>query len=203
MTGDKRERIMKAAVKVFARKGFYNSKVAEIAKKAGIADGTTYLYFKSKDDILISLFETQMEPIIARMHKELGKVEGAAEKLRTFAFLHLDMIERNQDLAKVLIVELRQSSKFMHEYPGTKFKEYLDVIAGIVNEGQQNGEIRNDVEPSVAKQAIFGALDDVATNWILSKARRHKLTDMAGQIADMFWHGLSSAGENQSRAKTS
>ncbi len=190
MGEDKRERIMKSAMKMFAKKGFFHTKVSDIARGAGVADGTTYLYFKSKDDILISLFESEMEPILAHVRRELAEESSATAKLRRFASLHLQMVEKNQDLAVVIVVELRQSAKFMHEYPGTKFKEYLDVIASIIEEGQQNGEFRTDVHPSIAKQAIFGALDGLATNWILSKRSKRGLSDLADQVADLFVQGL-------------
>ncbi|MDZ7271050.1 MAG: TetR family transcriptional regulator [candidate division KSB1 bacterium] len=190
MGEDKRERIMKSAMRMFAKKGFFHTKVSEIARGAGVADGTTYLYFRSKDDILISLFESEMEPILAHVRRELAKETSATSKLRRFASLHFQMVEKNQDLAMVIVVELRQSAKFMHEYPGTKFKEYLDVIAGIVEEGQQSGEFRADVHPSIAKQAIFGALDGLATNWILSKRTKRGLSDLADQVADLFVQGL-------------
>ncbi|MCR4439697.1 MAG: TetR/AcrR family transcriptional regulator [bacterium] len=194
MGEDKRERIMKSAMKMFAKKGFYNTKVSEIARGAGVADGTTYLYFKSKDDILISLFETQMEPILAQVRQELAKESTATDKLRRFAQLHFQMVEKNQDLAMVIVVELRQSAKFMHEYPGTKFKEYLDVIGAIIEEGQQSGELRSDIHPSIAKQVIFGALDGLATNWILAKRSKRGLSDLADQVADFFVRGVAACG---------
>lgn len=191
MGDDKRERIMKSAMKMFAKKGFYSTKVSEIARGAGVADGTTYLYFKSKDDILISLFETQMEPILAQVRQELATEASATQKLRRFARLHFEMVEKNPDLAMVIVVELRQSAKFMHEYPGTKFRQYLDVIAAIIEEGQQKGEFRSDIHPSIAKQVVFGALDGLATNWILSKRSKRGLSDLADQVADLFVMGVA------------
>ena len=191
MAGDKRERILKAATKIFAKKGFYNAKVTEIAKKAHVADGTIYLYFESKDDLLIALFDEQMVPIIKRIRRGVKKETTAIDKLRRFIFLHLDMVERNQDLAMVLVVELRQSAKFMHDYPGTKFKEYLQVISDIIIEGQAGGEIPKSINPSISKQVIFGALDDVATNWLVSKNKSIKLTDFAGEIEKILLIGVT------------
>lgn len=192
MALSKGERIRKAAVQVFAAKGFYNAKIAEIALKAKVATGTVYLYYKSKDDILISIFEEEMTPIIERVQRELNKENNAIDKLRKFAFLHLDMVERNQDLAQLFQVELRQSSRFIHEYAGTKFKEYLDIIARIFEEGQQKGLIREDIHPVVFKQIYFGALDEISTNWLLSKVKKHSLSGTAEQISDAFIDGISS-----------
>src|SRR4030043_2421086 len=113
---DKHERIINAALKVFAEKGFYNTRISEIAQEANVADGTIYLYFKNKDDILISVFETEMKSMISTMKKELNKCQDPLEKIKMFAFQHLNMITENQEWAEVAQVELRQSSKFMREY---------------------------------------------------------------------------------------
>jgi len=115
-TEDKHKRILQAAIKVFAKNGFYNSKVSEIAQEAGVADGTIYLYFKNKDDILISLFEEEMEKIIQNMKQEIGKEEDLLKKLKMFAVVQLNSKKENPDLAAIMEVELRQSSKFMKEY---------------------------------------------------------------------------------------
>ena len=127
---DKREAILRAAIKVFAGKGYFNSKVADIAKEAGIADGTVYLYFKSKDDILHSFFDRAMEDFIAEGKKELAQLESAEEKLRRIAQLHLERLGADRDLAIVFQVELRGSTKFMQEFSAAGFAEYLDIIPG-------------------------------------------------------------------------
>lgn len=191
MALSKGERIRKAAVQVFASKGFYNAKIAEIAQKANVATGTVYLYYKSKDDILISIFEQEMTPIIERVQRELNKENNTIDKLHKFAFLHLDMVERNQDLAQLFQVELRQSSRFIHEYAGTKFKEYLNIISRIVEERQDKGELRKDIHPAVFKQIFFGALDEMSTNWLLTKVRKHTLISASEQISRVFIEGMS------------
>ena len=128
ITNDKRERILKAATHVFAQHGFYNSTISEIAKKAAVADGTIYLYFKNKDDLLISLFEAEMANIIHKMKEEIAREEGFENKIRKFIQVHLDLIAENKELAEVLQIELRQSHKFMKEYMGTKLNDYLNII---------------------------------------------------------------------------
>ena len=128
MDASKRERLLKAAIKIFARDGFFKAKVEEIAKLAGVATGTTYLYFKNKDDLLISIFEEEMTPLIETMKTELAKQKSPEDKIITFIQRHCQVVEKNPDLALLLEVELRQSNKFLHEYKGTKFKEYLDLI---------------------------------------------------------------------------
>ena len=127
LTNDKRDRILNAAVSVFADRGFFQSRVSDIADAAGVAGGTIYLYFKSKDDVLISLFEDRMDKIIVRVKNELEAEKSAQSKLSMFIEQHLSMVEQHPELAEVLIVELRQSSKFMREYRPVKFAEYLDL----------------------------------------------------------------------------
>jgi len=187
---DKHQRIIAAALKVFARKGFFNSKVSEIAQEAGVADGTIYLYFKNKDDILISVFETEMKAMISTMKKELSKCNDPLEKIKMFAFQHLNMITENQEWAEVAQVELRQSSKFMREYVKDNFADYLDIFAGIIREGQEKGIIKPSVNTGIAKRAFFGALDEMGRYWVLSKAKRYSIEESAEQISDIFIKGV-------------
>lgn len=187
---NKRNRILKAAVKVFSRKGFYNAKVAEIAKKAGVADGTIYLYFKNKDEVLISIFEEEMENFIGRTRAEIAAASDSIEKLKIFIRTHLNFVKKNPQLAQVFQLELRQSNKFIKEYTGSKLKEYLDLIGTIISQGQREGTIRPDIHPGLAKRALFGALDEIATHWVLLKNSKYDLEQSAEQIAEIFIHGV-------------
>ena len=166
LNNDKRDRILDAAVSVFADRGFFQSRVSDIADAAGVAGGTIYLYFKSKDDVLISLFEDRMDKIIRRVQARLSEEPSSKGKLRIFIEQHLSMVQQHPDLAEVLIVELRQSSKFMREYRPTKFAEYLDVIESIIRRGIETHEFRDGVSPRLAKRLIFGALEEVSATWL-------------------------------------
>lgn len=188
---DKRNRILKSAVKVFAQKGFYNAKVAEIAKGAGVADGTIYLYFKNKDEMLISIFEEKMATFIEQIVREMAHLQDPVEKLKVFINTHLEFVRKNPKLAQVLQLELRQSNKFIKEYSGTKLKEYLNVARDLIVEGQTKGVFRTDVHPGLAKRALFGALDEISTHWVLLKNGRYDLNDSANQIANIFIAGLA------------
>ena len=187
---DKHQRIIKAALKVFAKKGFYNSKVSEIAKEAEVADGTIYLYFKNKDDILISVFETEMRKMINNMKKELSASKDPIEKIRMFAFQHLNMITENQEWAEVAQVELRQSTKFMREYVKDHYADYLNLFAYIVREGQEKGVFKEDINTGIAKRAFFGALDEMGRYWVLSRSKRYSVEESAKQISDIFIKGV-------------
>jgi TetR/AcrR family fatty acid metabolism transcriptional regulator len=195
--GDKRERILDAAVRVFAKKGFYATRVSEVAKAAGVADGTIYLYFKSKDELLVSLFEDRVERLLAFLQTELPPTASAAEKLRRIIELQLGLLEGERDLAEVITVILRQSTKLMKEYAAPKFMAYLDAIARVVEAGQASGELRADVSPHLAARAIFGMLDGITMTWALGKADRGGLVRASGQLAEMVLRGLSPQGEHR------
>jgi TetR/AcrR family transcriptional regulator, fatty acid metabolism regulator protein len=190
MKTDKRERILKAAIKVFARDGFFNAKVEEIAKIAGVATGTTYLYFDNKDDILISIFEEEMVPIIEDMKNELKRFATAKEKIVAFVTHYLQMVEKNPGMTQLLEIELRQSSRFIHGYSGTKFKEYLNIIADAFEDGQKRGEFRQNIHPTIFKQILFGATDQIAVNWTLSKSKKISLAQAAEQITNVLLNGI-------------
>ena len=186
---DKREAILRAAIKVFAEKGYFNSKVADIAKEAGIADGTVYLYFKSKDEILHSFFDRAMEDFIAEGKKQLAEIEGAREKLRRIAQLHLERLGADRELAIVFQVELRGSTKFMQEFSAAGFGEYLDIIRETIADGQQQGVFRKDLKPIVGAKILYGALDEMVTNWILSQ-KSYPLAPMADEVLKVFFGGI-------------
>lgn len=184
-------RILEAATRVIAKKGFYNSTIADVAKAAEVAEGTIYLYFKNKDDLLISIFEHSMDLFIQEVQKELEGIKDPKEKLKKFLALHLQLVQENPDLAQVLQIELRQSSKFMKEYEGGKFGDYLNVVCTIMEEGQGTGVFRKELEPRVLRRAIFGAVDEMALEWLLMKKKKYSLEEGAEQISELLIKGLS------------
>ena len=187
---DKRERILRAAVKVFARKGFYASRVSEIAKAAGVADGTIYLYFKSKDELLTSLFEDRITRLLAVLRRELEALPAGPARVRRVVELQLGLLEGERDLAEVITVNLRQSTRLLKQYATKRFTEYLDLMASVVAEGQRAGELRDDVSPRIMARAIFGALDGIAMTWALGSAEPGGLKRAGAQLADVLLDGL-------------
>ena len=188
---DKREAILRAATRIFARNGYFNSKVADIAHEAGVADGTVYLYFKSKEEILRSIFERGVNEAVAAARSEIAELNDAREKLRRIARLHLERLGADRDLAVVFQVELRGSTKFMEEFSAAGFAEYLRLIRETLEEGQRAGLFRAELNAKVVAKILFGALDEMATNWILSP-RAYKLAPLADQVLDIFLNGVSS-----------
>jgi TetR/AcrR family transcriptional regulator, fatty acid metabolism regulator protein len=191
--GDKRDRILRAAVKVFARHGFHGTRVSDVAKAAGVADGTIYLYFKSKDEVLVSLFEDRVEKLLAYINDELPRLPSAPERLRAIIEMQLGLLEGERDLAEVITVIMRQSTQLLKEFAAPRFGVYLDAIAEIVADGQAAGDFRDDVSPPIVARTVFGALDGLALTWALGKAEQGALGRAAGQVADVLLQGLAKA----------
>lgn len=166
-SGDKRERILVAAERVFARCGFFAARVSEIAKEAGVADGTIYLYFKSKDDLLISLFERRMKQMNVLLADAIAD-KGPVDQLRAFIQAWFQLVHDEPAAAEVLTIELRQSSKFMTEYDNPEFADFLRMLGGIVARGQDDGVLDTSVPSHVAARMIFGVLDEIALAWALA-----------------------------------
>jgi len=191
---EKYQKILESAVRVFARKGFHQARISDIAKEAGVADGTIYLYFRNKDEILIKVFEESLTEIIRRFESELKEEKDPLSRLRRFIWLHLELLEENQALAEVIQIELRQSHKFMKEYVPKKFLEYLEIIARLVREGQEAGVIRPEISPAIFKRALFGALDELSLYWVLTKKPKSYIKSSAEQLCEIFLKGIVQKG---------
>lgn len=193
---DKRERILDAALRTFAEHGFYNAKVSQVARAAGVADGTIYLYFQNKDDLLISLFEDRMEWLIRRLEEGLANAGGdVPTRLRRLIHEHLRLAAENPALAEFITVELRQSSKFVKEYGNPKFQEYLKILRDLIEEGQKDGTIRSHLDARMVVRAIFGALDEMLLTLTLASRRSPIDIDRAGNdLADLFLGGIQADG---------
>jgi TetR/AcrR family transcriptional regulator, fatty acid metabolism regulator protein len=185
---DKRERILTAATRTFARHGFFNAQVADVARAAGVAAGTVYLYFRGKDDLLASIFERTMRAAISEGRAALGGLDAEA-RLRRIARLHLERLGADRDLAVVFQIELRQTTKFMERFSATYVREYLGIIRDVIADGQARGLFRGGLNPTLAAKVLFGALDEMATNWVLS-ARTYDLVSDADPVVDLILHGL-------------
>jgi len=188
--GDKRNRILQAAIEVFSRKGFFNSKVSEIARASGVADGTIFLYFKNKDDLLISLFEEKMAEVVADVKKRIQAGESALDKMRIFIENHMGLLECEAGLIEVLQVELRQSSKFLKDYTPVKIFEYLDVLSGILEEGKREGVFRPDLNVNVARRVVFGAMDELSRTYILSKRQKFHPSVTSAEVFQLLSEGF-------------
>ena len=189
---DKPQQIIHAAVRIFARKGYYNSRVADIAREAGIAAGTIYLYFKTKDDILVTLFREKMAEFVDTLRKAIANEADAASKVRRLVSLHFRMLAENPELADVVQVELRQGHKFFRGASGQEIGAYFALIGSVLEAGVAEGRFRDGLPVKVATKMLFGAMDQMATSWVLGK-RGYRLTDTADAVAEIFLQGVAAA----------
>jgi TetR/AcrR family transcriptional regulator, fatty acid metabolism regulator protein len=186
--GPKRDAILRAAIDVFAERGFFSAQVADIARAAGVAAGTVYLYFKSKDDLLVSIFDRSMREGLTLGRAAVADLDDPRERLRRLARAHLGRLGGDRNLAVVFQVELRQSTKFMERFSSTLLRDYLGLIRDAIADGQRAGIFRADIKATVAAKIFFGALDEMATNWILSR-RRYALEADADTVVELFVNG--------------
>ncbi len=186
----KPQQIIDAAIRVFARTGFYNSRVSDIAREAGIASGTIYLYFKTKDEILVTLFREKMAEWVEAVRGEIAAEPDPLAKLRRLVALHFSVLESNPDLAEVVQVELRQGHKFFRGASAHEVSAYFALIGGVLEAGMASGQIRPDVPVKLATKMLFGAMDQVATSWVLGK-RAYRLSDAAEPVAAVFLRGIT------------
>ena len=186
----KRERILDAAVLEIARRGYYGTTVSTIARRAGVADGTIYLYFKNKEDVLVSIFERAMQRFndqARRIMEESGA--GAEEKLRRIVALHLSLLGEDRDLAVIFQVEFRHTLHILERLSRTRIREYLALIARVLEQGKDEGVFKSDLDALFAAKVVFGILDEMATDWVLSK-KNTRLASRADPVNDLLLSGL-------------
>lgn len=186
---EKFEMILDAAEKVIAEHGFHGSQVSKIAKEAGVADGTIYLYFKKKEDILISLFEDRLGKLVALFNANIQESNTAAEALHKVCEIHFTQLEQNVALAYVTQIELRQSSLELRKAIGLSVKPYIQLIEHILKRGMEEQSFRADLDTKLTRQLIFGAMDEVVTSWLIS-GRKYSLSAQVDGTVDFFLRGL-------------
>jgi len=185
----KRERILRAAIDVFAQSGYFNAKVSEIAKAAGVADGTIYLYFDGKEDLLISVFREHTRDYLKSLERDLANVNRPEQRMRIAIRHHLEALGRDRSLAIVWQVELRHSLKFMTLLSHQEVADYLNILRKIVEAGQSEGMFRRTLHPQLVAKSVFGILDEMVTSWVLSD-KEYALADQAEPVADLVLNGL-------------
>ena len=185
--------ILEAAVKVFARQGFYQSTVAQIAKEAGVADGTIYLYFKNKDDILVNFFQYKTKQVFERFRAEVNQAESSLDKLRNLIRRHLAEFQRDRDMAILYQVGTHQIDRLAEDQIREMSKMYQDLISEIVEAGQQEGSIRKDLYVGLVKRFILGGVDEVINTWLHSE-REYDLVSMADPLVELFVRGIGTIG---------
>ncbi|MCI0350039.1 MAG: TetR family transcriptional regulator [Acidobacteriales bacterium] len=192
---EKYQRILEAAIDVIAQRGFFNARVTDIATRAGVADGTIYLYFKNKEQILMAAISTAFSVFMERARAELKKSTDPRQQLRSLAALHLGGLGANRNLAIVFQTELRQSARFLAQFSQHQLKQYFDLIREIVREGQRTGIFRAELSDKIVANCFFGALDEMVTSWILSE-HEYSLAGAADAVADVILRGMESSSRS-------
>jgi TetR/AcrR family fatty acid metabolism transcriptional regulator len=185
----KYQRILEAAARVFARQGFHQATVSQVAREAGVADGTIYLYFKNKDDILNQHFIFKTQQVFARFRGAVDRAGSSIEKLCNLIRAHLAEFQRDPDMAVIYMVETRQTNRLAEEAIRAMAKMYQDLISEIVEQGQQEGSIRKDLYVGLVKRFILGAVDEVICTWLHSGGG-YDLVTMADPLVDLFIKGI-------------
>lgn len=188
-TGEKYMAILEGAIRVFARSGFHGTRVSEIAREAGVADGTVYIYFSNKEDILVSMFQELMARFVEGMREELRKASDARGKLRAIIHYHLSTLGAQPDRAMVTQIELRQIDEEINRGISGPLLSYFRLIEEVIEEGRKTGTFRTDINVRTARKVIFGAVDEVVTCWVMSQKRYH-LADMAEPVYDLLLRGM-------------
>ncbi|TCT25053.1 TetR family transcriptional regulator [Melghiribacillus thermohalophilus] len=192
----KYKQIIDAAVEVIAENGYHASQVSKIAKKAGVADGTIYLYFKNKEDILVSVFREKMGEFIEKIREEITKKESAEDKLYSLIEIHFKQLSLNHQLAIVTQLELRQSNKDLRMKINNSLKGYLAIIDQILKEGIEEGLFHPQINIKLLRQMIFGTVDEVVTNWVM-KDQKYDLVKQAKDVHYYILNGLKSTDDKK------
>jgi TetR/AcrR family fatty acid metabolism transcriptional regulator len=188
-TKDKYQAIIDAAIKVIAEHGYHNAQVAKIAREAGVAEGTIYLYFQNKEDVLVSIFKEKMGEYIALVRNELQKTKEPLEKLRMLIQMHFSKLEANRDLAAVLQIQLRQSHPTIRQRITEPLKGYYRLIEEIIAEGISKNVFRQNLNVYLTRQVIFGSMDEVATCWVMAQ-RPYSLAAQVPAVFDLLMHAI-------------
>jgi TetR/AcrR family fatty acid metabolism transcriptional regulator len=188
-TNDKYHRILEAAVKVFSEQGFFQSTISQIAKEAGVADGTIYLYFKNKDDILVHFFSFRTRQVFARLREEVEQADNTIDKLRNLIRRHLEEFQNDRNMAVVYFTETHKSHRLVEQQIKEMSKMYLDIVAEIIEQGQEEGIIRKDLYLGLVKRFIIGAVDEVINTWLHSEGK-YDLVSMADPLVELFLKGI-------------
>ncbi len=186
---EKRKRILEAAIHIFARNGYFNSRVSEIAKEAGVADGTIYIYFQSKEEVLSAIFDEALHQFIAISREELDRIKDPIQRLEKIAFLQLKYLGANRDLAMVFQIEFRHNIMFMERFSKTRLRDYFAIIQEAILDGQEQGMFR-DINSKFATKLFFGMIDELVTSWLIS-GKEYPLHEAAAPMTNVFVNGIA------------
>ncbi len=186
---EKRQRILEAAVRIFGRRGYHDAKIAEIASEARVAEGTVYLYFRNKEHLFATVFDEKMDQLLERGRKIAASDEAASERLTRLVDLHLTFLASDRDLASLFQIELRRSARMLQRVIRSKLVDYFRLLGGVLKDGIESGEFRGELSPRLAVRVLFGAADEIVSEWLFS-GEPALLTD-ARKVVGMLLSGFA------------
>lgn len=195
---DKRQTILDAALETFVKRGYHSTRVAEIAAAAGVAEGTLYNYFPGKEELLLAVFDDKWGGIVEDIRARIAPLDDPNEKLKTMFSTVVRLFKKDRHLAEIFLVDVKQSSVFLNNYPVNRVVEFIDLIEDILEEGKRKGVYRADLDTKVAKMVVFGAAQGIMLSWVLSESPAEKsrafnvsLIRASRALKDVFKYGLS------------
>jgi len=186
---EKRANILDAAVKVFAKKGFHSAKIGDVAREAGVAHGTVYLYFESKDELLVSIFRENLNWLTEYTRSGIQKENNAEDKLRKMISLQIDLAETNPDWVSLLLVEFPQTGKFLSKDSIDELAAYIDMVSSILKEGIAEGIFDDSIDADIVATLIYAGIQGIATRWVLEE-KKYSLKNAANGISEVFLRGI-------------
>ncbi|WP_349410824.1 TetR/AcrR family transcriptional regulator [Pseudalkalibacillus sp. SCS-8] len=187
--GPKYDKIIDAAVTVIAKHGYHQSQISKIAREAGVADGTIYLYFKNKEDLLVSLFREKMGHFIDTTKNEIEHQHSVEDKLLRLIEMHFKQLSEDHELAIVTQLELRQTNRALRAKIGEVLKRYLGLVDQIIREGMEEGVFHSELDLRIVRQMVFGTIDETTTSWVMND-HRYDLTALAKPVNDLLINGF-------------
>ncbi len=186
---ERQQEILDAAVRAFSRQGYHNCTVAQVAREAGVADGTIYLYFQSKEDLLVSAFRHVLQSLFERLDREIAAIADPLAKLRRLVEMHLELMEGDPDVASFLQFQLRQPETSVRTAISGPLGDYARRIETVIEEGKATGQVRTDVGTRMLRRLVFGAVDETVSAWIL-RPHRGPLVPKAATLLDVLLNGI-------------
>jgi len=191
-SNDKEDRILRAAVRVFAENGYHGSTMAVVAQEAEVATGTIYLYFARKQDVLITLFQRHLGDYLASSRPALAKADPGVPRLRVLIQTHLAFFAEDRALASVFQIHAREPDPILADGIRPIVGAYFDVIAEVIEAGVECGAFQPDLDVRLARHVFFGAVDEVVTGWVRS-TRSHSLMSVLDPLATMLARSFGAA----------
>ena len=189
---EKRHLIITAAQEAFSDLGFDRARISDIARRAGVADGTIYLYFKSKDELLISLFEERVAPAMELIEQQVA--QGAQDPRGRFANLiraYLKTMEEDPSLGSIITMQVRQSRRFITDYDNRPLARFFAVLRSMIDDGIKQGIFRQDLSIDALRWMVFGSLDAFTLAWGLGRNSATDLNELGEHLINLLLRGLS------------